>query len=65
MENLKRVLRADYPVCAVWNTVLTGVVFEYDSIESLWRKLSRNAQQHWLCGFEGNIVLPSYIIHSL
>ena len=44
--------RDDWPVRAVWNTVLAGVVYQHSSIESLRRELSRNPQLRWLCGFE-------------
>ena len=36
--------RNDYPVQAMWNSVLAGVVFQHPSIESLRRELSRNGQ---------------------
>ncbi|MDW7650898.1 MAG: DDE transposase, partial [Bacillota bacterium] len=36
--------RNDYPVRAVWNSVLAGIVYQHDSIESLRRELSRNGQ---------------------
>ena len=43
--------RDDYPVRAVWNSILAGVVFGHDSIESLRRELKRNGQLRKLCGF--------------
>jgi len=58
-EHLMRVLererdkgRDDYPVRAVWNTILAGVVFQHQSIESLRRELQRNGQLRHLCGFD-------------
>ena len=58
-EGLMRVLEAqrgkgrdDYPVRAVWNSVLAGVVFQHPSVESLRRELLRNAQLRQLCGFD-------------
>jgi hypothetical protein len=58
-ERLMRVLekqrgkgRDDYPVRAVWNSVLAGVVYEHVSVESLRRELMRNGQLRELCGFE-------------
>jgi hypothetical protein len=33
--------RDDYPVRAMWNSILAGVVFEHPSVESLRRELSR------------------------
>jgi hypothetical protein len=44
--------RDDYPVRAVWNSLLAGVVYEHPSIESLRRELQRNAQLRQLCGFD-------------
>jgi len=45
--------RNDYPVRAVWNSLLAGIVFQHPSIESLRRELKRNAQLRDMCGFEG------------
>jgi hypothetical protein len=63
-EELMRALEAhrgrgrdDYPVRAVWNSVLAGVVFEHRSVDSLRRELLRNAQLRALCGF--NPVKPA------
>jgi hypothetical protein len=44
--------RNDYPVRALWNSLLAGIVFQHRSIESLRRELSRNGQLRWLCGFD-------------
>ena len=44
--------RDDYPVRAMWNSLLAGVVFQHPSIESLRRELSRNAQLRQVCGFD-------------
>jgi len=67
-ENLMRILegerkngRNDYPIRAIWNTMLAGIIFEHDTIESLRRELSRNGQLRWLCGLEGNGVPPAYV----
>lgn len=54
MERLERERgygRDDYPVRAVWNSILAGVVYEHRSIESLRRELKRNTRLLWLCGF--------------
>ena len=45
--------RDDYPVRAMWNSVLAGMIFQHPSIESLRRELSRNAQLRMVCGFSG------------
>lgn len=56
-EELMRILekerkngRDDYPLRALWNTILAGIVFQHISVESLRRELARNAQLRFLCG---------------
>ncbi len=44
--------RDDYPVAAMWNAVVAGVVFQQPSIESLIRELSRNPSLLQACGFD-------------
>ena len=44
--------RDDYPVRAVWNSILAGVVYQHLSIESLRRELMRNETLLALCGFD-------------
>jgi len=44
--------RNDYPVRAIWNSILAGIVYQHSSIESLRRELMRNAQLRQLCGFD-------------
>lgn len=54
MEKLERERkngRDEYPVRAMWNSVLAGVVFQHGSVESLRRELSRNGQLRLMCGF--------------
>jgi hypothetical protein len=71
-EQLMRVLeqerdkgRDDYPVRAVWNTILAGVVFQHQSVESLRRELLRNGQLRCLCGLDlakgEDAVPPSWV----
>jgi Transposase domain (DUF772)/Transposase DDE domain len=43
--------RNDYPIRAVWNSILASVVYQHNSIASLIRELRRNAQLRELCGF--------------
>ncbi|MEN0664293.1 transposase [Caldifermentibacillus hisashii] len=50
--------RNDYPVRAMWNSVLAGIVFQHESIEKLRRELSRNGQLRDMCGFEGKVPSP-------
>jgi hypothetical protein len=44
--------RDDYPVRAVWNSCLAGIVFQHPSAESLRRELQRNAPLRQACGFD-------------
>jgi len=44
--------RDDYPVRAMWNSLLAGVVFQHKSVESLRRELLRNDRLRWICGFD-------------
>jgi hypothetical protein len=52
--------RDDYPIRAMWNSVLAGVVFQHDNIEKLRRELSRNGQLREMCGFTGQVP-PSWV----
>jgi transposase len=52
--------RNDYPVRAVWNSILAGVVYQHPSIESLRRELMRNGQLRYQCGFYNNVP-PSWV----
>lgn len=59
--------RNDYPVRPVWNSILAGVVFQHESIESLRRELKRNAQLRQLCGFDvfrGEEAVPPCWVYS-
>jgi len=47
--------RDDYPVRAMWNSVLAGIVFQHDNIEKLRRELARNGQLREMCGFFGKV----------
>lgn len=44
--------RDDYPIRAVWNSLLAGVVCQHASVEELRRELLRNAQLREVCGFD-------------
>lgn len=59
--------RDDYPVRAVWNSILAGVVFQHLSIEGLRRELRRNGQLRQLCGFDplqGSEAVPPPSVYS-
>jgi hypothetical protein len=55
LEAMRGKGRDDYPVRAMWNAVLAGVVFQHPSMESLIRELTRNPSLLQACGFE---ILP-------
>lgn len=55
LEDKRKGKRDDYPVRAVWNSVLAGIVYQHESIESLRRELSRNGQLRDVCGFDPNL----------
>jgi hypothetical protein len=55
--------RDDYPVRAMWNSLVAMVVFEHPSVESLRRELGRNGQLRWICGFR-NSEVPSSSAYS-
>ena len=44
--------RNDYPIIAIWNSILAGIVFQHESIESLRRELLRNDRLREICGFD-------------
>ncbi len=59
--------RDDYPIRAVWNSVVAGIVFQHPSIESLRRELLRNAQLRDICGFDpclGERAVPPAHVYS-
>jgi hypothetical protein len=43
--------RDDYPVRAMWNLLIAGIIFGHNSIASLLRELNRNIQLVHVCGF--------------
>jgi transposase len=43
--------RDDYPVRAMWNSIIAGVVFRHESTGKLIEELSRNGQLRHVCGF--------------
>lgn len=57
--------RNEYPIRAIWNSLLAGIVYQHPSIESLRRELRRNAQLRELCGFDPwlgeRAVPPAYV----
>jgi hypothetical protein len=59
--------RDDYPVRAVWDSLLAGVVYQHVSVASLRRDLLRNGELRELCGFDpakGAGVVPSESVYT-
>jgi len=52
LEGLRGKGRNDYPIRAVWNSILAGIVYEHRSVESLRRELLRNGQLRDMCGYD-------------
>jgi hypothetical protein len=44
--------RNEYPIRSVWNSILAGIVYQHQSIESVRRELKRNGQLRAACGFD-------------
>ena len=44
--------RNDYPVVAMWNAVIAGIVFQHRSIKGLVREMQRNPALLHVCGFD-------------
>ena len=62
LESQRSKGRDDYPVRAVWNSILAGIIYQHQSIQSLRRELMRNAELRQLCGFDllkGIAAVPS------
>ena len=59
--------RDDYPLEVLWNSLLAGVVFGQESVESLIRELQCNAELRQICGFDpllGDKAVPSEYVYS-
>ena len=67
LESERKGRRDDYPIRAIWNSILAGVVFQHCSIESLRRELLRNAELRQACGFsplKGDLAVPPKYVYS-
>ena len=58
LERKRGKSRDDYPIRAMWNSVLAGIVFQHESVEKLRRELARNGQLREMCGFNSNVPGP-------
>jgi len=67
LEAERKGRRDDYPIRAVWNSILAGVVYQHVSIESLRRELMRKGELREACGFDpalGEKAVPSKDAYS-
>lgn len=44
--------RNEYPIAAMWNAVVAGIVFQHRSVEALIREMRRNPALLRICGFD-------------
>src|SRR4030042_988398 len=65
LEEQRKWGRNDYPIRPVWNSVLAGIVYQHQSIDSLRRELLRNGELRGRCGFDphkgSGAVPPSWV----
>ena len=61
MERERGKGRDDYPIRAMWNSVLAGIVFQHESVQSLRRELLRNDRLRWICGFDPVMVAEDVV----
>jgi hypothetical protein len=65
LEEHRKWGRDDYPIRAVWNSVLAGIVYQHPSVDSLRRELLRNGELRGVCGFDphrgSGAVPPSWV----
>lgn len=47
--------RNEWPVEAMWNSLIASFIFDHDSVASLLRELNRNSQLRILCGFQPHL----------
>ena len=52
LEEHRKWGRDDYPIRPVWNSILAGIVYQHESVESLRRELLRNGELREGCGFD-------------
>jgi hypothetical protein len=59
--------RDDYPIRPVWNSILAGIVYQHESVESLRRELLRNGELREGCGFDphkGSAAVPPSSVYT-
>jgi hypothetical protein len=69
LERERKGRRDDYPIRAVWNSLVAGVIYGHAGIESLRRELLRNRELLEVCGFDpvlgARAVPPSWVYTRL
>jgi len=69
LERERKCRRDDYPIRAVWNSLLAGVIYGHAGVESLRRELLRNRELLEVCGFDpvlgARAVPPSWVYSRL
>lgn len=69
LEGERKGRRDDYPIRAVWNSLLAGVIYGHAGVESLRRELLRNRELLEVCGFDpvlgARAVPPSWVYTRL
>ena len=63
LERKRKNGRDDYPVRAMWNSIIAGIVYQHPTVESLHRELSRNGQLRFICGFR-NVKVPRAYVYT-
>jgi hypothetical protein len=67
LEKERKERRNDYPLRAVWNSVVAGIVFQHGTVESLRRELKRNGELRYRCGFDpmlGEAAVPPEWVYT-
>jgi hypothetical protein len=67
LEAKRKGKRDDYPVRAVWNSLIASLLFNHAGIADLIRELRRNAELRHVCGFDplrGDRAVPPPWIYS-
>ena len=64
LEKQRKNGRNDYPIRALWNSIIAGIIFQHSSINSLIRELNRNPLLKEICGFEPFQKTPKDYIYS-
>ena len=64
LEEERKNGRNDYPIRALWNSIIAGIVFQHSSINSLIRELNRNPALKEICGFEPFQKIPKNYVYS-